>query len=709
MKCQNCGAEIEQGDSFCRECGSKVLTKKFCRECGAELLSGAKFCSSCGADVDFINKAANLSHRTEQTLYRSKPTIEHRTTSSANTAKRKSTSYYRNQMSKGAQGLNTNKMLITVVAGVAVILLFFLLIFAKTMSKKNESLVDLTPTFTTTQNGECSIALNAQYAYMSDEWNVYIAVPISDSVIKIEHWDKTMNSSKKVKYSEDIGSFKLNDSENGFAWIDDEHTAFIFNLKDKNNSRVNGDSVIFTINISDSDVCKGTDYDEKIACYSYQNDDWHNYRAIPLSDKLIKIECWYRGNSMGKFLFGYDMCVLNPNSNDTDFEWNSDKSAFTITIKDPVIHSYWKESTFVSFTLENPDYEYYSALDFLGKGISVSEKMQKDGFSDALTVNVGEYSFSVPTYWNADIKENGHYRAYAETSGKVAMLEIYSLYDDEDPVTYEILAKETEEGLMSKSFASWYESCGDITVAEFDNGTAKGFTYEANFSQYGYNGYSKSLCFPDEKNNMWFFVILSETDNTEFTYTKDFDRILHSIKVNDNQSVSEQPKEEIKQEETKKEDTKQETTSVEVKKSSIPSFEGSSLDSAVKSASEFGVSEDYDEDFGHGTRCKAMSDSAGGLMIDIIYVSSTKEIVSACITTNKLAASSDQEKFVKEMASVLCPSSDSSDVSSWVSNNVGGKKTTTIGGFTYEISLGPVDNVLYYAGNAEWEEWEFSQ
>ena len=51
MKCQNCGADLEQGVSFCRECGSKVITKTFCRECGTELLPGAKFCSSCGADA----------------------------------------------------------------------------------------------------------------------------------------------------------------------------------------------------------------------------------------------------------------------------------------------------------------------------------------------------------------------------------------------------------------------------------------------------------------------------------------------------------------------------------------------------------------------------------------------------------------------------------------------------------------------------------
>ena len=40
MKCQNCGAELEEGVLFCRECGAKVSKpKRFCRECGAQLRS----------------------------------------------------------------------------------------------------------------------------------------------------------------------------------------------------------------------------------------------------------------------------------------------------------------------------------------------------------------------------------------------------------------------------------------------------------------------------------------------------------------------------------------------------------------------------------------------------------------------------------------------------------------------------------------------
>ena len=54
MKCQQCGAELEDGVLFCRECGAKVLKMKaFCRECGARLRDGAKFCSECGAIAEF--------------------------------------------------------------------------------------------------------------------------------------------------------------------------------------------------------------------------------------------------------------------------------------------------------------------------------------------------------------------------------------------------------------------------------------------------------------------------------------------------------------------------------------------------------------------------------------------------------------------------------------------------------------------------------
>jgi len=43
--CTECGAELEDGDDFCGNCGTK---KAFCTECGAEMEGGDDFCGQCG-------------------------------------------------------------------------------------------------------------------------------------------------------------------------------------------------------------------------------------------------------------------------------------------------------------------------------------------------------------------------------------------------------------------------------------------------------------------------------------------------------------------------------------------------------------------------------------------------------------------------------------------------------------------------------------
>ena len=219
------------------------------------------------------------------------------------------------------------------------------------------------------KEGVPSITKGTEYAYMTDEWNVYIATAISADIIKVENWNKTMSNSKSVSHEYDVGTFKISDSENGFAWVDDEHTTFVLTFTDKNNSKFKkGGTATFTINISDSDKNKGSNYSEDIACFSYQNDDWHLYRAIPLTETLIKIETWYRGSSAGTFLFGYDLCLIDTTSGDTDFEWTDDEhTSFSITMKDAENKYEWKKETFVVFILENEDYTHFDVKSYLGK------------------------------------------------------------------------------------------------------------------------------------------------------------------------------------------------------------------------------------------------------------------------------------------------------------------------------------------------------
>lgn len=54
MRCRECGADLPDGVSFCRYCGSKVepvKEKRFCPSCGASIAPGIKFCRNCGFDI----------------------------------------------------------------------------------------------------------------------------------------------------------------------------------------------------------------------------------------------------------------------------------------------------------------------------------------------------------------------------------------------------------------------------------------------------------------------------------------------------------------------------------------------------------------------------------------------------------------------------------------------------------------------------------
>ncbi len=416
MKCSNCGAELAQDVAFCRECGAKIESKKiFCRECGSELTEGMKFCSNCGAkteldrsfdeDVaetsipehdadrkipdqfegiksrfdtvkDDLLKAANISESdVEKKISDQFKNIK----GTFDAAKEDFQKAARNTTNASRRDKQKNKSVLLPLLGIVI---FFIAIVSLiggigsrgTTDNPNKKISE-TPTVSDTSQTATplnySIEKGTEYAYMVNEWNVYIATAISDSIIQIERWDKTMNSDKKVSLDSAIGTYKINDEENGFEWIDDSKTAFRMTVKDKNVSAMKkGKSVIFTINISDSDVNKGSDYNEDIPSFVYTNDDWHMYRAIPLTDTLIKIECWYRGSSSGKHLFGYDVDVIDVNTTTTDFQWTDDEhTSFTITMKDPENDYYWKKESFTLFVAEQDNYKYSSVKDYLGDWI----------------------------------------------------------------------------------------------------------------------------------------------------------------------------------------------------------------------------------------------------------------------------------------------------------------------------------------------------
>jgi uncharacterized membrane protein YvbJ len=57
-KCKHCGAQNEDDNLFCTECGNELPKGMVCPNCGTFLDVGDTFCSNCGKKID--GKRLNL-------------------------------------------------------------------------------------------------------------------------------------------------------------------------------------------------------------------------------------------------------------------------------------------------------------------------------------------------------------------------------------------------------------------------------------------------------------------------------------------------------------------------------------------------------------------------------------------------------------------------------------------------------------------------
>jgi hypothetical protein len=210
--------------------------------------------------------------------------------------------------------------------------------------------------------------IGSTYIYLKDGWDYYKATVLSEKTIKIENYSRFLkNDKEKFEFDHDIGIINNDDVKHCFSWFDDSHKAFIIKMNDTEDSSLNGKYIPFLRFDLTSNNSKKVDILENPSAYIYQYDKWYSYKAMIVSDDLIKIECWSRtlANDETPYEFDHDLAIIKTDDLNNDFEWmDENKTSFSVTLKDINDTSIWEEDMKVHFKINELD-EQYNVLDFI--------------------------------------------------------------------------------------------------------------------------------------------------------------------------------------------------------------------------------------------------------------------------------------------------------------------------------------------------------
>lgn len=176
----------------------------------------------------------------------------------------------------------------------------------------------------------------------------------------------------------------------------------------------------------------------------------------------------------------------------------------------------------------------------------LNSRPMKNGFdkNTARIVVSGNYIIPIPDYYeeNSSEKYNADYIGYAETSKKVAMITISSLTDDSDPVTFKTLYNDRDN--LISMIENWSNDDMSYKVISYDTYTTaefKGIIFNFNFidKESNLEGTGKYLVFPSKKDSKWIYISLSTTNNTEYCYDDDFERMISAIEKRRKNTITE--------------------------------------------------------------------------------------------------------------------------------------------------------------------------
>lgn len=164
------------------------------------------------------------------------------------------------------------------------------------------------------------------------------------------------------------------------------------------------------------------------------------------------------------------------------------------------------------------------------------DRAEKDGFDSKTNESYAfaSYVIEIPSYWDSATENriNDGIQRYAETGGKVAMLQITAGEDPDPnyPVTFKGLMADNDNMIVSIE-KSAFDKVTDYEI--IDTGIIKGILYKGNLKDEnsGVSSYGEWFAFPSETDRNWCNIVLVQSNNTDYSYTEDFIKMIQSIRI----------------------------------------------------------------------------------------------------------------------------------------------------------------------------------
>ncbi len=651
MKCQNCGAELEEGVVFCCECGAKVgMPIRICRECGAKLPDGVKFCSECGSKIAIIDERYSSSSSDESDLsHLSTPPKKLR----QEVGKRLKTAQIVEKAAAGGKRFKEHKTMVNykkilIIAIVAILLIAYTALRAgkstSSRNTENASLPAQQTEQTIVEEKKISV-LNVVEMTCSEAMEALQSAGFTNVTTNV---DSDAIETQWIVVKQSVNAGKTIRPSDRIELICAMRCKLYLDLHSEGNLMFSTYDISVTLDGAEvGSIPNGKNFTflADVLGGDHTLEFCKTGSTSPKATKNIKIS-----NDMTYSCdLGHDSSSIDIKNENIQSNVNG-ASLEVVDVTGMVLSEAMAKLKEIGFSnlREEPYSDIWDKDNWIvtAQGIQSETIADKNDFIQLDCISLDDYFNN--TYVGRNV--NG-IQELAEISGFVIRFEDSSNHDMNSTIA--VMDQQTKENWVAIS-ARQYGGAYKTAVVTISNT----------------NGAVEPLAMPKP---------------TAKPESEKYDIDTGSINAS--------------------------TATTNPEEATMPVMPGTNLDTVIDAAKAFGLSRTFsDISMGHGTKnCTLEKSDNGGLTLDIIYSASTKEVLCGSIVTfNILSSLEEQKEFIRAMAVVLCPERDQSDVTNWVNSNVGGSAETMINGFVYEMDLGSSGNCLYDAGERNWEKWESS-